>query len=678
MRYKYFRFIRNENLFIVLLAIVIGILSGLGAVGVRFLIRLFQELFFGGNGINLLEPVRHLSWWYKILAPAIGGAIIGPIIYYFAREAKGHGVPEVMLATLLQGGRIRPRVAVVKAFVSALCIGSGGSVGREGPLVQIGASVGSSIGQLFKLTEKQVSTLVACGAASGIAAAFNAPIAGSLFAVEIILGDFGVAAFSPIVISSVMATIVSHYFEGDFAAFQVPAYKLVSAFELIPYTILGILAGFVALGFIWVLYFSENAFEEWNIPEWVKPAIGGLVIGGMALWIPNLYGVGYETINEALHGSLALWFLLLLIPLKILATSITLGSGGSGGVFAPSLFLGASAGGIIGIIFHSLFPAMTADPGAYALVGMGAVVAAATQAPITAILIIFELTNTYHIIIPLMFSCIISTLITTNIKKESIYTQKLKFKGINLTEGREESILKAIPVSHVMTSPVTYFNYTVNLETICDVALKSPQHIFPVVDEEMNYRGYFSMGELKSVLFDKGDLANLVIAEDIIEGTETVPVDANVHDAMDMLSRNGLEEIPVVDGNKLAGLVAAKQILEIYQMELRKRELAMAVVSKKKFSDLTEGLYVGGGFRLDELPVLDSLVGKTLRETNFRANFGLEIIMIRSARRKKEVLPRPEYRFQAGDRVLVVGTLEDIMKYQEKRELAEHPLPSTT
>ncbi|RTZ93625.1 MAG: hypothetical protein DSY91_01800, partial [Deltaproteobacteria bacterium] len=604
MRYKYFKFIRNENLFIVLLAIVIGILSGLGAVGVRFLIRLFQELFFGGNGIALLEPLMSLPWWYKVIAPAIGGAIIGPIIYYFAREAKGHGVPEVMLATLLQGGKIRPRVAFIKAIVSAICIGSGGSVGREGPLVQIGASVGSSLGQLFKLTEKQVSTLVACGAASGIAAAFNAPIAGSLFAVEIILGDFGVAAFSPIVISSVMATLVSHYFEGDFAAFMVPPYKLVSAFELVPYTILGVLAGFVALGFIWVLYFSENAFENWEFPEWVKPALGGLSIGVMALWIPNLFGVGYETINEALHGSLALWFLLLLIPAKILATSITLGSGGSGGVFAPSLFLGASTGGVIGIIFHSLFPTMTADPGAYALVGMGAVVAGATQAPITAILIIFELTNNYHIIIPLMFSCIISTLITTNIKKESIYTQKLKFKGINLTEGREESILKAIPVSHVMTSPVTYFNYTVNLETICDVALKSPQHIFPVVDEEMNYRGFFSMGELKSVLFDKGDLANLVIAEDIIEGIESVPVEANVHEAMDTLSRNGLEEIPVVDGKKLAGLVAAKQILEIYQMELHKRELAMAVVSKKKFNDLTEGLYVGGGFRLDELPVL--------------------------------------------------------------------------
>jgi len=185
------------------------------------------------------------------------------------------------------------------------------------------------------------------------------------------------------------------------------------------------------------------------------------------------------------------------------------------------------------------------------------------------------------------------------------------------------------------------------------------------------------MGELKSVLFDKGDLANLVIAEDIIEGIESVPVEANVHEAMDTLSRNGLEEIPVVDGKKLAGLVAAKQILEIYQMELHKRELAMAVISKKKFNDLTEGLYVGGGFRLDELPVLDSLVGKTLKETNFRANFGLEIIMIRSARSKKEVLPRPEYRFQTGDRVLVVGTLEDIMKYHEKRELTERPMLTT-
>ncbi len=669
MRYRYFKFIKNENLFIVLLAVCVGLLSGVGAVGVRFLIRLFQRLFFGGNGINLLEPMRHLPWWYILIAPAIGGVIIGPIIFYFAREAKGHGVPEVMLATLLQGGKIRPRVAFIKALVSALCIGSGGSVGREGPLVQIGASVGSSLGQVFKLTEKQVSTLVACGAGSGIAAAFNAPIAGALFAVEIILGDFGVSAFSPIVLSSVMATLVSHYFEGDFAAFIVPPYKLVSAFELIPYTVLGVLAGFAALAFIWVLYFSENMFEKWSFPEWLKPAVGGIAIGAMALWVPNLFGVGYETINMALHGNLALWFLLLLIPVKILATSITLGSGGSGGVFAPSLFLGASTGGVIGILFHSLFPHLTATPGAYALVGMGAVVAGATQAPITAILIIFELTNNYHIIIPLMFSCIISTLITTNIKKESIYTQKLKFKGISLKEGREESILKAIPVSHVMSTTVTYFTYTVNLATICDVALKSPQHIFPVVDEEMNYRGYFSMEELKSVLLDRGDLANLVIAEDIIEGTQAVPLEANVHDAMDLLGHNGVEELPVVDGKKLVGIVAAKQILEIYQMELHKRELAMAVVSKKKFNDLTEGVYVGGGYRLDELPVLNKLVGKTLKETNFRRDYGLEIVMIRSAKTKKEILPRPEYKFQKGDMIIVVGTLENILRYQEQEEL---------
>jgi len=667
MRYKYFRFIRNENLFIVLLAIIIGVLSGLGAVGVRFLIRFFQELFFGGDGIALLEPLRHLPWWYKVLAPVVGGLIIGPIIYFFAREAKGHGVPEVMLATLLQGGKIRPRVAFIKAIVSALCIGSGGSVGREGPLVQIGASVGSSIGQAFNLSEKQVSTLVACGAASGIAAAFNAPIAGSLFAVEIILGDFGVAAFSPIVISSVMATIISHYFEGDFAAFHVPAYKLVSAFELIPYAILGVIAGFVALGFIWFLYFSENAADRWNFPEWLKPAIGGAAIGIMALAIPNLLGVGYETINEALHGNLALWFLLLLIPAKVLATSLTLGSGGSGGVFAPSLFLGASTGGVIGILFHTYFPTLTADPGAYALVGMGAVVGAATQAPITAILIIFELTNNYHIIIPLMFSCIISTLITTNIKKESIYTQKLKLKGINLTEGREENILKAIPVSHVMANPVTYFNNTVNLETICDVALKSPQHVFPVVDETMAYHGFFSMKELKSVLFDKGELANLIIAEDVVEGKQAVPLDANVHEAMEILGNYGLEEIPVTDGDKLAGLVAAKQILDIYQMELHKRELAMAVASKKKFSDLTGGLYVGGGYRMDEFGVPKDMVGKSLQESDFRSCYGIEIILIRPNGNgsKKEIIPRPDYVFRKGDRILVMGALEDIQKYQK-------------
>ena len=408
-----------EHTFMVLIAIIIGIVGGFGAIFFRFAIRFFQGTFYGTWHYSL-EYVLKLPWYVKLFAPAIGGLIIGPIVYYFAREAKGHGVPEVMESIVLRGGAIRPRVMIAKITASAICIGSGGSVGREGPIVQIGSAIGSIFGQVLRVTGSHLRTLVACGTAAGIAATFNAPIAGALFAMEVILSDFGFSQFSPIVVSSVAATVVSRHFLGDFPAFVIPHYELVSVFELIPYGILGILSAFVALVFINLLYKTEDLFDTIPIPGFLKPAIGGLAIGAIGIYFPHIFGVGYNTITLALEARLAWYFLLFLVFLKLVATSITIGSGGSGGVFAPSLFLGASLGGLVGTAVHTLIPLHTASSGAYALVGMGAVAAGAMHAPITSILIVFELTNDYRIILPLMTACIISVLITTKLKKDSI------------------------------------------------------------------------------------------------------------------------------------------------------------------------------------------------------------------------------------------------------------------
>ena len=259
-----------------------------------------------------MENVLSAPWYIIILAPAIGGLIVGPIIYFFAPEAKGHGVPEVMQAILLKGGQIRPRVAIIKALASAISIGTGGSVGREGPIIQIGSSLGSTVGQFFKIPTRKLKTLVGCGAAAGIAAAFNAPIAGALFAVEIILMDFAVAQFSPIVISSVMATVISHSFEGNFAAFSVTGYHLVSPYEIGFYFVLGGISGLVSFLFIKTLYFMEDFFDnKFKVPEYLNPVVGGLGIGIIGLYFPQVMGVGYDSINNALHGNMV-WYLALI------------------------------------------------------------------------------------------------------------------------------------------------------------------------------------------------------------------------------------------------------------------------------------------------------------------------------------------------------------------------------
>ena len=312
------------------LAVFVGLAGGFGAVGFRYLINFFQSLAYG-SADTILHVVTAVAWYWRILIPAIGGLIVGLLVHFFAREAKGHGVPEVMEAVALKAGVIRKRLVVVKSLASAICIGSGGSVGREGPIVQIGSAIGSSVGQMLKVSADRMRTLVGCGAAAGIAATFNAPIAGSMFALEIILGDFGLATFSPIVISSVTATAVSRHYLGDFPAFIVPNYELISAWEFPLYVTLGFVCAVVAMLFVKTLYSTEDLFDNIQFPLYLKAVVGGLILGTAGLVFPHLLGVGYGAIDMSLIQDLSWGMMLLLILLKILATSITIGSGGSGG-----------------------------------------------------------------------------------------------------------------------------------------------------------------------------------------------------------------------------------------------------------------------------------------------------------------------------------------------------------
>ncbi|MFZ0391785.1 MAG: chloride channel protein, partial [Calditrichia bacterium] len=368
---------RGEQVFSIISAILIGVMGAYGAIAFRFLIRFCHWLFFGMYEYSL-QLVQNFAWWHRLILPAAGGLLVGPIVYFLAKEVRGSGVPEVMESVSRHGGIIRLRVLFTRTIAAALTIGSGGSAGREGPIVHIGSAIGSAFGQLTGISPKKMRTFVACGAAAGIAATFNAPIAGALFAIEIILGDFAIPQFSPIVISSVTATVLSRHHMGDFPAFQVPQYDLVSSFELIPYSILGILAGIVAVLFVKSLYMTDDFFTQLKIPNYLKPALGGLAVGLIAIKFPEVYGVGYESINKALHGEDVQWILLVLVFAKILATSATLGSGSSGGIFAPSLFVGAMLGALVGDVAHQFFPFKTGGVGAYALVGMGALVAGTT------------------------------------------------------------------------------------------------------------------------------------------------------------------------------------------------------------------------------------------------------------------------------------------------------------
>ncbi|MCF8061460.1 MAG: chloride channel protein, partial [Deltaproteobacteria bacterium] len=411
---------------------------------------------------------------------------------------------------------------------------------------------------------------------AGIAATFNAPIAGSMFALEVILGDFGLATFSPIVISAVVATAVGRHFLGNAPAFIVPEYRLISAWELPMYMILGLACAFVAVGFTRILYRAEDGFEELRFPPYLKAALGGLALGIIAIPFPHVLGVGYGSIDLALLENLSWQLMMGLVAFKLVATSITLGSGGSGGIFAPSLFIGAMAGGVFGTICHGIFPEITASPGAYSIVGMGAVVSGTTHAPMSAILILFELTGDYKIILPLMIACIMSSLGARQLLTDSIYTLKLARRGINLYEGKEVNVLKSIRVGDVMNPEVEVVAENLPLGRLTERLTRSKYNTFPVVNEQGRLTGILSLLDYRDVAFDQ-NLRDLVVAKELATPqVVTVTPDDDLYDALGKITVEDFSLLPVVasdDSALLVGVLTRRDIIGAYQKAIMKKSV---------------------------------------------------------------------------------------------------------
>jgi CIC family chloride channel protein len=564
----------SERRVLIILSVLVGVGGGLGAVLFRWLIGFFHTIFFDYGNLLFSQITTHPQYLIPLI-PLVGGLLVAPITYRLAKEARGHGVPEVMLAVALRGGIIRPLVALAKSIASSICIGSGGSAGREGPIVQIGSALGSTVGQMFKMSGERVKILVGCGAAAGISATFNAPIAAVLFALEIILGDFTMYAFSPVIISSVVATVISRAFLGNYPAFIIPKYDLVSVWEMPMYIGLGLLAGMFSVLFIKVLYKSEDLFESLKIKNSLKPALGGLLLGIMGIFYPQLFGVGYEAIDAALQEQTIIWILLVLAFMKVAATSLTLGSGGSGGIFAPSLFMGAMLGGFFGYVIHLAFPDVTATYGAYALVGMSAVVAGTTHAPITAMLIIFEMTGDYRIILPLMLASVISTLLSNKLCKDSIYTLKLSRRGITLKGGKDRTLLEGISVQEVMTTRWQALPQNMPLPQLFQFVEQSRDNVFPVLNPKGELTGILTLQDIRAVV-TKRVLEDLVIVEDIISHIyPTVTMDENLASALSKFQIRDLEGLPVVDKHnpkKLLGILKRSDIISFYNKRLLEQE----------------------------------------------------------------------------------------------------------
>ncbi|KOV65603.1 chloride channel protein [Streptomyces sp. NRRL WC-3618] len=534
------------------LATIVGAGADAGSVVFRWCIQTFTRLFSGHADYAASPGSGHprLPWlgpYFVLLAPVLGGLLYGPLVNRFAREARGHGVPEVMLAVAQRGGRISPKVAVVKTLASALTIGSGGSVGREGPIVQIGSALGSTLGRVATVTEGQMKLLVACGAAGGIAATFNAPLAGVFFALELILGSFSTEAFGATVLASVTAGVIGRAAFGDVAFLDLPDFHVDHLAQYGLFAVLGVVAAVVGVGFSRFLYWVEDACDwVWRGPEWLRPAVGGLALGLVLLVLPEMYGVGYPVLEKATEGGYAIAFLLLLLVGKMVATSLTIGIGGSGGVFAPSLFIGATLGAAYGIGVHDLLPGTAGAVGAYALVAMGAVFAGAARAPITAVVILFELTGEYSIILPLMLAIALATTVSRLLSRDTIYTLKLRRRGVDLDGPAPGARIGAQRVGAVMEPLPSPLPSSIGLSEAAHLLSLSGHGALPVVDEAGHYVGVISAQSVAEALSEQPETAPTRVAQ-LTEPPAPVTVDQSLAQALHTLLSAAGTGVPVLD-----------------------------------------------------------------------------------------------------------------------------------
>jgi CIC family chloride channel protein len=574
-------FIPGENVRMMVTAACIGLMTGISIIIFRTVIEGMEAVFLEG-GKKLLGI--HLGGWRLLLLPLIpmsGMALLIPLSLLFPGEINGYGFTKFLRKVNLEGGYIKARTILLKLISTALTIGTGNSAGVEGPIAAIGGAIGSQVGQISRVSGSRMKIYIAAGSAGGIAGIFNAPLAGIFFASEIVLlGTFEISSFSALVIASAISTVVTRAWYGENPAFSIPAYHLVNPLVELPlYTLMAVITGLIAVFHIRIFYFIRDRYQALPIHPQLKPLTGAFLIGCIGMIFPQVMGNGYPFIESILNGSETLPILLALIFLKIIATAITLGSGGAGGVFAPALFIGAMIGGAFGHLANMLSPTMTADPGAYATVGIGAFLAASTHAPMTAIFLLFEMTGNYMIIVPIMLTSIIGTVVAKKFNKDSIDTVDFTREGIDIHEGRETAIMKSIRVGKAITEDVDFISDKANINHLLEIfRLAKGGFYFPVVDDSGKMTGIISMQDVKNILHKAEEervcyLVGGICNRNVIMLTP----DDSLYTAMQLFDIKGIEEIPVVEDleNKwVVGMLKRRDVIAAYNHEALKKGIS--------------------------------------------------------------------------------------------------------
>ena len=497
------RMVRNDQVLASVAALIVGLAAAAGAVGFREAIGAVQSLFLGFHHELVASGVAGQPWWRIVLAPVAGGLLVGILVRWVMPGGRPQGVADVVEASALRAGRMSVRQGVGAAVVSAVSIGSGASVGREGPAVHLGAALASFLGRPLHLTRSQSRTLLGCGVASAVAASFNAPIAGVFFALEVVIGHYALSALAPIVIASVTGTIVSRAWYGDFPAFRVITEDAVSFLQFPAFALLGVASAVAAILLMRLTALVDRKSRELPVPRLLHPAGAGLVVGVVALWYPEILGVGYESMDAALQENYGFVLLVTLAVLKILMTALCLGAGFGGGVFSPSLFIGAMLGGAFGIVASQPFPELSSGHGAYTMIGMGAVAGAVLGAPISTILIVFELTADYRLAMGVMVAVVIASLTTRIWHGPSCFADQLERRGLDLRGGHDMLALRSLKVHDLMRQDHVTVGPDADLDTVRDRLRQAPLNELFVVDAEDRLIGTITLAELGDAAFDQ-------------------------------------------------------------------------------------------------------------------------------------------------------------------------------
>ena len=670
-------FWRDPNTQFLILAAAAGLLGGLGAILFRFLTQQGTKLLMGSS--DIVRGAEMLPIYARVLLPAVGGLVGGLIARFFFGERALSGISHMIEVVSLGRRTVRLRPSLARGASSIAVIASGGSEGREGPIIQIGAACASALARAWKLSPERIRILTACGMAAGVAGAYNTPIAATLFVLEVVVGSFAMTLFGPAVVAAVVSTLVVRFVLGDEPVYKIAPFRVESLVEYVPFMAIGALGGAASAGFVRVLTLGKRLFAASKLPVWAAMALGGAIVGAIAVGMPEVFGNGFEATDRILHGNPALVFLLALCVAKTVATAATIGSGGVGGVFTPSLLVGATLGGAVAKVVHAALPHIAAPVGGYALLGMGGMLAGVTRAPLLAVIMMFELTQNSAVLVPMMVVSVLAVASAKALQKDSMYVASLRSAGIVWEATPEATALASLKVSDIMRRDVTLIPRTTTLPQIVATFLKSRSLFLYVGDEEGRLQGVVDIHDIKES-FPERELSNLVIAADLVTEIPFVTPLEPLTSVNEKLWFRDVGQLPVVQSandRKFLGVVTQRDLLAAFDSEvLRRNRLVTPVRTLGEDADEVDFLELPEKHRLVEVELPVRLAGLTMAEAGLRARYGVSVLAVKRMGRdgvERRFVPEPPDRFEHGDVVVVLGSDESLARLHDDRAL---PVPS--